>query len=186
MIVADLLVLSCGKGEHRATYSSGGSDDEPDGGASSAATANVPCVDVSNVSARQTVSLRTIGSGFDAYEGQMIRIVATTGEPSYGLGEAPIEGGAFDILMPGVLTDYTGLGVYVDTIRDDACDVTDETLWQRVTGPSSAWGPGLVEGADGVVVWTIAPAELRTFEQAGPCNINGVFDTAVAVRCPSK
>jgi hypothetical protein len=158
-----------------------GSSGEAAGGSSGGEAANVPCVDVSHVSPRQSTALRTVGSGFDAYEGQMIRIVATVGEPYYGLGEAPIEGGAFDILMPGVLGDYTELGVYVDTVRDDACDPGDEILWQRATGPLSA--PGLMEDANGVAVWQITPNDLMTFDQAGPCNINGNFDAANRLRC---
>lgn len=164
----------------------GGAAGEAEGGSSVGGAANGPCVDVSHVSARQTTALRTIGSGFEAYEGQMIRIVATVGKPYYGLGEAPIEGGSFDILLPGVLTDYTELGVYVDTIRDDACEPGDEILWQRATGPASAWGPGLMEDANGVVVWQITPNDLTTFEQAGPCNINGNFDAANRLRCPAQ
>ncbi len=168
-------------GEGGAATMSGGAAGEAE--SSGGEVANVPCVDVSHVSERQTTALRTIGSGFDAYEGRMIRIVATVGEPYYGLGEAPIEGGSFEILLPGVLADYTELGVYVDTIRDDACDPGDEILWQRATGPASAWGPGLVEDAKGVVVWQITPNDLTTFEQAGPCNINGNFDAASRLRC---
>ena len=180
LVAGSLMASSCGKSAHSASDSGGAAGEVGDVGGAS------PCVDVSHVSARQAQALRTIGSGFEAYEGQMIRIVATVGEPYYGLGEAPIGGGSFDILLPGVLSDYTELGVYVDTIRDDACDPGDEILWQRATGPASAWGPGLVEGPAGVVVWEITPDDLTVFEQAGPCNINGNFDVTNPLRCPAQ
>jgi hypothetical protein len=141
------------------------------------------CVDVSHVAALQKEDLQVVGTGFDAYERELIRIVATPGEPTYGFGQAPIEGGAFEILLPGVLGDYTELGVHVDTVRDDACNPGDEPLWQRVTGPLSALGPEIVRNDRGVAVWEVTPDRLRTFEPAGPCNINGNFDLTRPIRC---
>ena len=131
------------------------------------------CVDVSQVDDRQRDDLRVIGTGFDAYEGQVIRIVVTHGEPTYGLGDAPIVGGSFDIGLPGVLGDYTGIAVYVDTVRDDACNPEEEILWQAVTGP-----------APGDTVWQVTPDSLMVFDQAGPCNLNGVFDLTASLPCP--
>ena len=95
------------------------------------------CVDVSHVDARQKDDLEVIGTGFEAYEGQIVRILVTHGEPTYGLGEAPIEDGSFDTYLPGVLGDYTGIAVHVDSVRDNACDA-DEALWQMTTGSASA------------------------------------------------
>jgi hypothetical protein len=140
-------------------------------------------VDVSHVSPLQKEDLEVTGGGFDAYEGSMIRVVATLGEPAYGLGEAPIEGGAFDIFLPGVLGDYTELAVHVDRVRDDACNPDGEFIWQQATGPMSAWGPGYSRTASGGIVWPVTPESLRTFEQAGPCNINGNFDLTKPLSC---
>jgi hypothetical protein len=134
----------------------------------------------------QRDSLRVIGSGFGVYEGQTIRVVATHGEPTYGLAEAPIQGGSFEILLPGVLGDYTGLGIYVDTVRDDACNPGDEILWQQTTGPASARGPAFELGSGGETIWEVTPDRLRTFEQAGPCNINGIFDLTNPLPCPAE
>lgn len=131
-----LFASSCGTGAAAVAASSddSGSVAAPDASSGGVGTGGV-CVDVSHVDKMQKDGLDVIGSGFDAYEGHMIRIVATQGEPTYGLGEAPIKGGSFEILMPHVLGDYTGLGVYVDMVRDDACNPGSEILWQEATGP---------------------------------------------------
>jgi hypothetical protein len=141
------------------------------------------CVDVSHVGPLQKKDLAVMGSAFEAYEGSMIRVVATLGEPTYGLGEAPVEGGAFAILLPGVLGDYTGLAVHVDRVRDDACKPDGEFIWQRATGPMSAWGPGFSRTASGGAVWVVTPDTLRRFDEAGPCNINGIFDLTKPLPC---
>src|SRR5262245_16265334 len=132
------------------------------------------CVDVSHVDERQVDDLEMIGTGFEAYEGLMVRILVTHGEPTYGLGEAPIQEGSFDIYLPGVLGDYTGIAVHIDSVRDDAC-APDERFWQENTGPRSSRGPRYPT-IDGRVLREVTPEELRVFEQAGPCNLNGVFD----------
>jgi hypothetical protein len=206
IVAGGLLASSCDKGEGSETGSAGnpgagavsgasgrgsgnaagtataGSAGTSGGGASGAAGTG-GCVDISHVDEMQTDSLDVIGSGFEAYEGQMIRIVATHGEPTYGLGEAPIREGSFELLLPGVLGDYTGLGIYVDTVRDDTCSPRDEILWQRTTGPASARGPDFSQGSRGETVWKVIPGSLRTFDQAGPCNINGIFDLAKPLPC---
>lgn len=186
------LVIGCGGGTAvgRSTGGGAGGGGEDGGtgagvGADAGSSPSVPCVDVSHVGPLQKKDLEVIGSGFDAYEGAMIRIIATLGEPAYGLGEAPIKGGAFDILLPGVLGDYTGLGVFVDRGRDDTCNPADEVLWQQATGPMSAWGPWYSTTATGGAVWKVTPGTLRVFKQAGPCNIGGIFDLAIPLRCPS-
>ena len=159
-----------------------GMEGGPSGSAGS--RSNAPCVDVSHVGPMQKKDLEVVGTGFDAYEGFMIRVLATLGEPAYGLGEAPIEGGAFDILMPGVLGDYTGLAVHVDRVRDDACNPDREFIWQQTTGPMSAWGLGLTTTSEGLA-WDVTPDTLRVFEQAGPCNLNGIFDLTKPIPCPA-
>ncbi len=141
-----------------------------------------PCVDVAHVDARQTDDLEVIGSGFDADEGYMIRVLVTHGEPTYGLGEAPIQDGAFDIYLPGVLGDYTGIAIHVDRIRNNACDIDEEILWQITTGPASARGPFISE-SNGHSVWEVTPDTVRVFEEAGPCNLNGIFDLTTPLAC---
>jgi hypothetical protein len=167
----------------------GGSEDGGSGGGAGGGAGGTPsavCVDVSHVGALQKKDLQVIGSGFDAYEGLMIRIFATLGESAYGLGEAPIEGGAFDIFLPGVLGDYTGLGVHVDRVRDNACNPADEFIWQQATGPMSTWGPSYTTTASGGAIWAVTPGTLRMFEQAGNCNINGIFDLTIPIPCPAR
>jgi hypothetical protein len=179
-------VSGAGSGGAGNVSGAGGSAGGSGGGASGGAGPGSACVDASHVDAMQTHSLDVIGSGFDAYEGRMIRIVVTLGEPTYGIGEAPILGGSFEILLPSALGDYTGIGVYVDTVRDDACSPVDEILWQRTTGPASAFGPGFVQGPQGEIVWEVTPDTLMTFDQAGPCNINGIFDLSNRLPCPAE
>jgi hypothetical protein len=146
---------------------------------------SVQCVDVSHVGPLQQEDLRVIGSGFDADEGLTVRILATLGEPEYGLGQAAIEGGSFDISMPGVLGDYTGLAVHVDRVSDSTCDPDVELIWQLTSGPIGAWGSQFSVAASGEVVWEITPDTLMTFDQVGPCDLNGIFDLAIYLPCPA-
>jgi len=166
----------------------GGGSDGGSGGGAGGGEGGTPgaCVDVSHVGALQKKDLQVIGSGFDAHEGLMVRIFSTLGEPAYGFGESRIEGGAFDIFLPGVLGDYTGLAVHVDRVRDNTCNPADEFIWQQTTGPMSAWGPGYTATAQGGAIWTVTPGTLRTFEQAGPCNINGIFALTIPIKCPAR
>jgi hypothetical protein len=125
--------------------------------------------------------LEVIGTGFDAYEGQTVRILVTPREPHYGLGEAPIQNGSFDIFLPGVLGDYTGIAVYIDKVRNNACDPAEEFIWQITTGPGPWRGLGVVTG--GRTIWNVTPDTLRTFPQVGPCSLNGVFDLTTPLPC---
>jgi hypothetical protein len=140
------------------------------------------CVDVSHVDEMQRDDLEVIGTGFQADEGQMIRILVTHGAPTYGLGEAPIDDGSFDIYLPGVLGDYTGIAVHIDSVRNDACDPDQEFIWQTTTGPASARGPDFTESG-GRIVWEVTPGTLRTFDAAGACNLNGIFDLTTPIPC---
>lgn len=150
---------------------SGSGADGQTGGAASDST----CVDVSHVDERQKDDLRVIGTGFTADEGETVRIVATHGAPSYGLGQTVIHHGSFDVLLPGVLGDYTGIAVHIDRVRDSACNPDDEFIWQWTTGP--ALGDTVVE---------VSPDTLRTFDQVGPCSLNGIFDLTTALTCPPE
>jgi hypothetical protein len=155
-------------------------------GADAGSSPNARCVDVSHVGALQKKDLRVIGSGFEAYEGLTLRILATLGEPAYGLGEALLEGGSFDIFLPGALGDYTGIAVHVDRVRDNACNPDREFIWQQTTGPLSALGPGFSISDSGEAIWAVTPDTLRVFEQIGPCNLNGIFDLTVPLACPAE
>jgi hypothetical protein len=170
------LVLACGG---KPGAGADGGDSRVD-----AAISNAPCIDVSHVGAMQKKDLEVIGSGFDAYEGLMIRVLATLREPAYGLGEAPIQGGAFDISLPGVLGDYTGIAIHVDRVRDNACNPDSEFIWQQTTGPTGQWGVGVLT-ASGGLLWEVTPGTLRVFNQVGPCSLNGVFDLTIPLPCPA-
>jgi hypothetical protein len=161
-----------------ATVGCGGGEQQP--GAATIGTE--PCVDVAHVDARQTDDLEVIGSGFGADEGHMIRILVTHGEPTYGLGEAPIKDGAFAIYLPSVLGDYTGIAVHVDRIRNNACDIGEETVWQITTGPASARGPFISE-SNGHSVWKMTPDAQWVFAGVPPCNLNGIFDLTTPLAC---
>jgi hypothetical protein len=118
--------------------------------------------------------LRITGTGFDADEGSRVRVVVTyRGEPSYALSESTIVGGAFDVTMPGITEPYTGIGVYFDRGRDDACDIGVDTLFTRTTG-----------GVYGDFLWEITPAT-RAPAGASPCYINGIFDLTTPLHCPT-
>jgi hypothetical protein len=169
-----LLVAGCG----RSSGTSAGEIAAGDAGMG----AGDSCIDVSHVDEMQRDDLEVIGTGFDAYDGNRVRILVTHGEPTYGLGETPIENGAFDLLLPGVLGDYTGIAVHIDRIRNNACDPDEEFIWQWTTGPASARGPSIMERG-GRSVAEVTPDTLRVFEQAGPCNLNGIFDLATPLPC---
>lgn len=131
----------------------------------------------------QKRDLRVIGTGFDAYDGLIVRIIVTLGEPDHGLGEAAVTSGRFDITLPGVLGNYTGIAVHIDRVRNDACDADTEVIWQVTSGPLSALGPGFSTTPSGAAVWTIVPDTLRVQRGVGPCSINGIFDLTNPVRC---
>jgi hypothetical protein len=133
------------------------------------------CLDLSHLedTMRMRWDLRVSGTGFDADEGSRVRVVITfTGEPSYGLAETTIESGAFDVTLPKATEPYTGIGVYIDRDRDDACDVEGDTLFTRTTG-----------GVYGESVWELTPDEPDP-AGASPCYINGIFDLTTPLRCP--
>ena len=117
-----------------------------------------------------------VGTGFGAAEGQTIRLVITYGEPrsnpSYGLAETTINSGSFEIALPQAAGIYTGIGVYIDKARDDACTLGEDPLWQMTTGATS-----------GDVTWEITP-RLTPDANDPPCNINGIFDLTKPLPCP--
>jgi hypothetical protein len=176
-----LLTVGCGddNGDQAKDANSGAGG----GGGSGGTVGTGACVDVSHVDHDlMSQDLEVTGSGFEAYEGLMIRVIATLGEPNYGIGETPIQDGAFDIFLPGALGDYTELGFHIDQVRNDACDPDDEILWQMATGPLSALGPHISESS-GHAVCAVTPDTLRIFPEAGACNVNGNFDLTTPLHC---
>lgn len=116
--------------------------------------------------------LRVIGSGLEAHDGDTVRLVITNAEPHYGLAETAIKNGAFEFVLPGAVGNYTGMGVYIDKGKDDACTLGVDPSWQMTTG-----------GDHGAVTWEITP---RSEPPAGasPCNINSIFDPTKTLPCP--
>ena len=133
------------------------------------------CLDLSHLedTMRMRWDLRVIGTGFDADDGSRVRVVITfSGAPSYGLAETTVQGGSFDIVMPKAVEPYTGIGVYIDKGRDDACTLGVDGMWQRTTG-----------GVSGDFLWQLTPDQKQP-SGASPCIINGIFDLTVPLPCP--
>ena len=152
---------------------SGGVAGSDAGGAAGMSGPDV-CVDLSHLDTaqRRFRNLRLIGAGFDEAEGQVIRVVITTREPSYGLAETTIRNGGFEIDLPDAVGIYWGIGVYIDKAQDDACTLGDDPLWQTTTGATTD-----------DVTWEITPRLMPDVNDP-PCNINGVFDLPRPLRCP--
>jgi len=142
------------------------------GGASGASGTGV-CIDFSHLdpAQRRHRNLRVIGTGFDDAEGDTVRVVVTTREPSYGLAQTAIRSGVFEFDLPEAVGIYWGIGVYIDKAKDDACTLGDDPLWQTTTGATS-----------GDVIWEITPG-LKPDVNDPPCNINGIFDLMKPLAC---
>jgi hypothetical protein len=168
---------SAGEGEGATAAGAGGDAAGQDGGngGSGGSRPTDGCFDFSHFedTMRMKWDLRVIGTGFEADEGERVRVVITySGEPSYGLAETAIQGGSFDIVLPGATEPYTGIGVYIDRDRDEACTIDVDTLFTRTTG-----------GVYGDFVWEVTPDEPDP-SGASPCYINGIFDLTVTLACP--
>jgi hypothetical protein len=116
--------------------------------------------------------LRVVGSGFDVHEGDTVRLVITIGEPRYGLAETTVKNGAFEFVLAGSVGNYTGMGIYVDKGKDDACTLGVDPSWQMSTG-----------GDHGDVRWALTPSSPPP-SGAAPCIINGIFDITKMLPCP--
>ena len=168
---------SAGESEAAANAGAGGASAGDSGSAGGSAESTRPdgCLDRSHFedTMRTRWDLHVVGTGFDADEGSRVRLVVTfNGQPSYGLSETTIQNGSFDFLMQKAVEPYTGMGVYVDKNRDDACTLGVDALWQRTTG-----------GVPGDYLWELTPDQ-RQPAGASPCNINGIFDLTVPLPCP--
>lgn len=118
-----------------------------------------------------TFDLTVIGDGLEAWNGEVIRIVVDTdgwGEQRYGVAQTVIESGAFVVTMPDALElDYTSIGIYVDTTRDDTC-TPGEPLWNANTG---------------ILTGDMTVEHMFEWTEGGGCNINGMFNLAVPLSC---
>lgn len=167
-----LLLAACGKDTR--THVGAAGDGGGDGGGAGSGRPD-GCIDFSHFedTMRMKWDLRVIGTGFEADEGNRVRVVVTySGEPSYGLGETAIQDGSFDILLPGATEPYTGIGVYIDRDRDDACTLDVDSMWQKSTG-----------GVFGEEIWQVTPDEPDP-AGASPCIINGILDLTQPMPCP--
>lgn len=152
MMIAGFTLLACGgttTGTSRqfddASTSSGGSGGtrsstggSADGSAGSAGAAGSPtgaCVNVSGAGDEPWFDLTIVGTQFNADNGARMRVVVATQTPNrVGIGDIPIENGAFTLSMPQVLNSgyYVGISLYVDRNQDNACE-TAEDVWDFTT-----------------------------------------------------
>jgi len=170
---ADTGGTSGGVGGAAGAGGSGGGAAGVGGGSGAAGTGD--CIDFSHSEAvwGPPRDLRVVGTGFEAYGGDAVRLViVTNGEPRYGLAETAIKNGAFELALPGAVGDYTGMGVYIDKGKDDACTLGVDLSWQMTTGADT-----------GAVRWEITPS-LKPAASHTPCNINGIFDLTKMLPCP--
>jgi len=167
--------LGGGAGANAGDGAGANAGDSAGAGGSTGSTRPDGCYDLSHLqdSMRMRWDLHVFGSGFEADEGSRVRLVITfSGEPSYGLSETTIQNGSFAFVMPKAVEPYTGMGVYIDKDRDDRCTLGVDGLWQRTTG-----------GVSGDFVWELTPDQHQP-AGASPCDINGIFDLTVLLRCP--
>lgn len=154
----------------------GGSEGGASGvGGTSGAAGTGDCIDFSHIE-KGSRDLRVIGTGFDEPDGETVRVVVTTGAPrnapDYGLVETKIRSGSFDITLPDAVAEYWGIGVYIDTAKDDACAVDEDPFWEMTTGADQ-----------NDVTFAITPS-LPPNPNGRPCYINGsVFNLTQALRC---
>jgi hypothetical protein len=157
-----------------AAGTSGRGGDAAGFGGGSGAAGSDDCADFSHAEPLRAPlrDLQVVGTGFEAYEGDTVRLVITDGEPHYGLVETTIANGAYGFFLPGGVGIYTGLGVYVDVGKDDACTAGVDLFWEMTTG-----------AGQGAVKWEISP-DLKPSSSTSPCSLNGVFDLTQALPCP--
>jgi hypothetical protein len=145
------------------------------GGTAGGGATPASCV---NVSGDAPGDLSVSGSEFDAYAGERVHL-AVVSAVGVGIGEATIEAGAFELTLPGALTDFTSIAIYVDTDSDDVCDL-DEPFWEHTTG---------ILGAD--VAFSASPAEWCENDNCSawgmpvqaPCSVNGLLDLSERQVC---
>lgn len=140
------------------------------------------CVNVSGGGPEPWYNLTIVGTQFNAYEGQTMRIVVASQTPyRLGIADLPIVDGAFTLRMPQVLnaSRYTGITLYVDRNHDNMCQ-TDEHVWGWAT-------PGLA----GDLRFDVTPDQLCYSAIGGcgprpmqyPCLISGDPSLRVPLPC---
>jgi hypothetical protein len=150
----------------------GGADSAVGGAGGTAGAAD--CLDLSQAPVGR-YDFRVVGSGFDAYDGELVRAVVVSGNHSgYGLGQTTIRNGAFEIALPKTNEPYTSYGVYIDRGGDNACTVNVDPFFQMTSG-----------GVYQDVNWEINP-QTRYLQGLPPCNINGIFDLTQPLPCHSS
>ena len=164
-IITMLVLAACGPAGDRSDANGGAAD----------------CTDLSRATAGLNGNdFRVTGSGFDAYEGQRARAVVAfsgtigfTTDGGYALGDTIVRSGAFEIAMPKTMSPYNVYGVYIDTVKDDACTLNADPFWQRAQG-------GVYQDVD----WAITPETMPMSTGLPACNLDGVFDLTRPLHCP--
>jgi hypothetical protein len=179
LMVVGLWWLGCGDGDAGSSSSASGGGG-PGGGSAAAGGggAEGDCVDVSGSGQSD---LLVSGSGFDTYGGERVH-VAVVALDGVGIGKATITAGVFELSFSALLSDYTSISIYIDTSRDDVCDL-DEPFWEYTTGI-----------LPGDVTFSVTPEERCENMLCGgwndviqaPCSVNGLLDLTEPQPCSSN
>jgi hypothetical protein len=162
-------------GDGNAAGTGGGTGGTDSGGGGDGGTAGAAdCFDLSHAPVGR-YDFRVVGSGFDAYDGELVRAVVVNGNhPGYGLGQTTIRNGSFEIVLPKTNEPYTGYGVYIDRGADNACTLSVDPFFQMTSG-----------GVYQDVNWEINP-QTHYLQGLPPCNIDGSFDLTQPLPCRSS
>lgn len=114
---------------------------------------------------RDKVDLDVNGTEFNAYNGSQARVLTTQGHDKGYIGIADIEivDGSFSLHLPQALTDYTGIGLYIDINKNDRCDA-NEPMWEITNGPATQ-----------NEIFEFSPESISLSEPASHCKINGII-----------
>jgi hypothetical protein len=167
---------------------SGDASVDAGGTAPCGSTASAPCVAVSGtceVNGGTCFDLVVVGSQFDEYEGQIVRIVTnalgvdlTAAGTVIGVAQAKIVGGSFTLSLPLTLADYTGISLYIDHNCSSTCDV-GEPMWGMTTGVTATFDtPYLLE----LTADDLSPFDMPASSWVGGCANNGA-DLALNLPC---
>ena len=111
-----------------------GSAQAPDA-SGDAASAGVSCVSTRELApAFEGVDLEISGSGFDAYSGEVVRLLISTNGDVNAIASEVVVAGAFRFELSRAVSDYSNLSLYIDQNADDGCD-DGEPTWSFTTGP---------------------------------------------------
>lgn len=95
------------------------------------------CFNVSGAGSEPWFDLVVVGTQFEAYEGERVRVVASasaTLDDRLGVADTEIVDGMFVLSLPEVLNFhyYVSVVVHIDLNADDTC-TSDEPLWSTAT-----------------------------------------------------